>query len=153
MVRFDYINSTTENARRPTPSGLLYKCSRGCRGRIRDCVASYPRRLKKLSHSRRGKRLQRGLTPCLTFRAEYQRQARSLNLSRPATIAGRTKGDRSSRRGGADEHSAAIREDHVPAYQRAAEAILKRAQNATAFADMPLTGRIPLPRRRPPQRR
>jgi hypothetical protein len=46
----------------------------------------------------------------------------------------------------------AIREDHVTAYQRAAEAILKRAQNATAFADMPLTGRIPLPRRRPPQR-
>jgi hypothetical protein len=46
----------------------------------------------------------------------------------------------------------AIREDHVTGYQRAAEAILKRAQNATAFADMPLTGRIPLPRRRPPQR-
>src|SRR5882757_10582005 len=46
----------------------------------------------------------------------------------------------------------AIREDHVTAYQRAAEAILKRAQNATAFADMPLTGRIPLPRRRPPER-
>jgi hypothetical protein len=45
----------------------------------------------------------------------------------------------------------AIREDHVTAYQRAAEAILKRAQSATAFADMPLTGRIPLPRRRPTQ--
>jgi len=43
-------------------------------------------------------------------------------------------------------------EDHitVTAYQRAAEAILKRAQNAEASADEPLfTGRIPLPRKRP----
>jgi hypothetical protein len=41
--------------------------------------------------------------------------------------------------------------DDVTAYQRAAEAILKRAQNAKASADeQPLvTGRIPLPKRRP----
>ena len=43
-----------------------------------------------------------------------------------------------------------ITKDHVTAYQRAAEAILKRVQNAKAFADEPLvTGRIPLPKRRP----
>jgi hypothetical protein len=42
------------------------------------------------------------------------------------------------------------REDHVTAYQRAADAILKRAQNARASADEPLvTGRVPLPTRRP----
>jgi hypothetical protein len=48
-------------------------------------------------------------------------------------------------------------EDHIDAFQRAAEAILKRAQNATAAASEPLvtgpiplvTGPIPLPRRRP----
>src|SRR5262245_41953559 len=42
-------------------------------------------------------------------------------------------------------------DDGVTAYQRAAEAILKRAQNARASADEPplITGRIPLPRRRP----
>ena len=41
-------------------------------------------------------------------------------------------------------------EDHITAYQRAAEAILKRAQNAKASADEPFfTGRIPLPRKRP----
>jgi hypothetical protein len=41
-------------------------------------------------------------------------------------------------------------EDHIDAFQRAAEAILKRAQNATASAGEPLvTGPIPLPRRRP----
>ena len=41
-------------------------------------------------------------------------------------------------------------EDDVNAYQRAAQAILKRAQNAKASADEPLfTGRIPLPRKRP----
>ena len=43
-------------------------------------------------------------------------------------------------------------EDYIDAFQRAAEAILKRAQNATASAgtDKPLiTGPIPLPRRRP----
>jgi hypothetical protein len=43
-------------------------------------------------------------------------------------------------------------EDHIGAFERAAEAILKRAQNATASAgtDKPLiTGPIPLPRRRP----
>jgi len=42
-------------------------------------------------------------------------------------------------------------EDGVTAYQRAAEAILKRAQNAKAAADEPplITGRIPLPRPRP----
>ena len=41
-------------------------------------------------------------------------------------------------------------EDDLAAYQRAAEAILKRAQNAKASADEPLfTGRIPLPKRRP----
>jgi hypothetical protein len=43
-------------------------------------------------------------------------------------------------------------EDHIDAFQRAAEAILKRAQNATASAgtDKPLvTGPIPLPKRRP----
>ena len=57
-----------------------------------------------------------------------------------------------------DHHDAAIStniqrpstEDHITAYQRAAEAILKRAQNAKASADEPLfTGRIPLPKRRP----
>ena len=41
-------------------------------------------------------------------------------------------------------------EDHIDAFERAAEAILKRAQNAKASADEPpVTGRIPLPRRRP----
>jgi hypothetical protein len=42
--------------------------------------------------------------------------------------------------------------DHIEAFERAAEAILKRAQHATAAAatDRPLiTGRIPLPRPRP----
>src|SRR5712672_2814750 len=38
-------------------------------------------------------------------------------------------------------------EDHIDAFERAAEAILKRAQNAKASADKPLvTGPIPLPR-------
>jgi hypothetical protein len=44
------------------------------------------------------------------------------------------------------------RDDRIDAFERAAEAILKRAQNATASAgiDKPLvTGPIPLPRRRP----
>jgi hypothetical protein len=41
-------------------------------------------------------------------------------------------------------------DDDITAYQRAADAILKRAQNAKASADEPLfTGRIPLPKRRP----
>ena len=41
-------------------------------------------------------------------------------------------------------------DDDITAYQRAAEAILKRAQNAKASAGEPLfTGRIPLPKRRP----
>src|SRR6266852_9708121 len=43
-------------------------------------------------------------------------------------------------------------EGHIDAFERAAEAILKRAQNATASAgtDKPLiTGPIPLPKRRP----
>ena len=40
------------------------------------------------------------------------------------------------------------REDDITAYQRAADAILKRAQNAKASADE-LTERIPLPKRRP----
>jgi hypothetical protein len=42
-------------------------------------------------------------------------------------------------------------EDDITAYQRAADAILKRAQNAKASADEPplLTERIPLPKRRP----
>jgi hypothetical protein len=41
-------------------------------------------------------------------------------------------------------------EDEITAYQRAAEAILRRAQNAKASADEPLfTGRIPLPKERP----
>jgi hypothetical protein len=42
-------------------------------------------------------------------------------------------------------------EDDVTTYQRAAAAILKRAQNAKASADEPplVTERIPLPRRRP----
>src|SRR5436309_1950185 len=43
-------------------------------------------------------------------------------------------------------------EDHIDAFERAAEAILKRAQNAAASAgtDKPLiTGPIPLPKRRP----
>ena len=43
-------------------------------------------------------------------------------------------------------------DDHIDAFERAAEAILKRAQNATASAgtDKPLvTGPIPLPKRRP----
>jgi hypothetical protein len=43
-----------------------------------------------------------------------------------------------------------ISEDSITAYQRAAEAILKGSQNAKASADVPLvTGRIPLPKRRP----
>jgi hypothetical protein len=44
------------------------------------------------------------------------------------------------------------RDDHIDAFERAAEAILKRAQNATASAgtDKPLvTGPVPLPKRRP----
>jgi hypothetical protein len=43
-------------------------------------------------------------------------------------------------------------EDQITAYQRAADAILRRAQNATASAgpdEPPVTGLIPLPRRRP----
>jgi hypothetical protein len=42
-------------------------------------------------------------------------------------------------------------EDEITAYQRAAAAILKRAQNAKASADEPplVTERIPLPTRRP----
>jgi len=42
-------------------------------------------------------------------------------------------------------------EDDVTAYQRAAAAILKRAQNTKASADEPplVTERIPLPKRRP----
>ena len=41
-------------------------------------------------------------------------------------------------------------EDNITAYQRAAEAILRRAPNAKASADETLvTGRIPLPKRRP----
>jgi hypothetical protein len=42
-------------------------------------------------------------------------------------------------------------EDQVTAFQRAADAILKRAQNAKASAGInePITGPIPLPRRRP----
>ena len=43
-------------------------------------------------------------------------------------------------------------EDHITAFERAADAILKRAQNAKASAgtdEPPMTGRIPLPRRRP----
>ena len=45
-----------------------------------------------------------------------------------------------------------VTKDHIEAFERAAEAILKRAQHATAAAgtDKPLiTGRIPLPRPRP----
>jgi hypothetical protein len=57
-----------------------------------------------------------------------------------------------------DRHDAAIStniqhptaEDHITAFERAAEAILKRAQNVKASADEPLfTGRIPLPKKRP----
>jgi len=48
-------------------------------------------------------------------------------------------------------------EEHIDAFQRAADAILKRAQNATAAAGEPLvtgpiplvTRPVPLPRRRP----
>jgi hypothetical protein len=41
-------------------------------------------------------------------------------------------------------------DEHIDAFERAAEAILKRAQNAKASADKPLvTGPIPLPRPRP----
>ena len=43
-------------------------------------------------------------------------------------------------------------EEHIDAFQRAAEAILRRAQNAKASAgtDEPLvTGPVPLPKRRP----
>ena len=43
------------------------------------------------------------------------------------------------------------KEDDITAYQRAADAILSRAQNAKASADEPplVTGRIPLPKSRP----
>jgi hypothetical protein len=41
-------------------------------------------------------------------------------------------------------------EDDINSYERAAQAILKRAQNAKASADEPLVeGRVPLPKRRP----
>jgi len=41
-------------------------------------------------------------------------------------------------------------EDDINSYERAAQAILKRTQNAKASADEPLiTGRVPLPKRRP----
>ena len=41
-------------------------------------------------------------------------------------------------------------DEHIDAFERAAEAILKRAQNAKASADKPLvTGPIPLPKPRP----
>lgn len=42
-------------------------------------------------------------------------------------------------------------EDHLTAYQRAAEAILQRAQNAMASSDVPIiTGEIPLPKSQVP---
>ena len=42
------------------------------------------------------------------------------------------------------------KDDDITAYQRAAEAILKRAQNAKAAADEPVvTPPVPLPKRRP----
>ena len=41
-------------------------------------------------------------------------------------------------------------DEHIDAFERAAEAILKRAQNAKASADKPLVaGHIPLPKPRP----
>src|ERR1700740_1151986 len=41
-------------------------------------------------------------------------------------------------------------EDNITAYQRAADALVKGSKNARASADVPLvTGRIPLPKRRP----
>ena len=41
-------------------------------------------------------------------------------------------------------------DEHIDAFERAAEAILKQAQNAKASADKPLvTGPIPLPKPRP----
>src|SRR5258705_9005239 len=41
-------------------------------------------------------------------------------------------------------------DEHIDAFERAAEAILKRAQNAKASADKPLvTGPFPLPKPRP----
>ena len=53
------------------------------------------------------------------------------------------------------EHPSA--EEHITAYQRAAQAILTRVQNAKASADEPLLtghiqmlkGRVPLPKKRP----
>lgn len=41
------------------------------------------------------------------------------------------------------------RERDVAAFERAADAILKRAAYAGASAERPITGRIPLPRKRP----
>jgi hypothetical protein len=44
-----------------------------------------------------------------------------------------------------------IAEDHITAFERAAEAILRRAQNARASADEPIiTGHIPLPKGKVP---
>ena len=41
-------------------------------------------------------------------------------------------------------------DDHVKAYQRAVDAILKRAENAKASAgEPPSIGRVPLPKKRP----
>lgn len=54
--------------------------------------------------------------------------------------------------GQSEEIHRPVTRDHIEAFERAAEAILKRAQHATAAAgtDRPLiTGRIPLPRPRP----
>ena len=54
--------------------------------------------------------------------------------------------------GTAAEIQRPVTRDHIEAFERAAEAILKRAQHATAAAgtDKPLiTGRIPMPRPRP----
>ena len=56
--------------------------------------------------------------------------------------------------GGVDQPSNAD-EQAAAAYQKAAEAILRRAPNTRASAvgdELPMTGRIPLPKRRPIER-
>ena len=84
---------------------------------------------------------------CITYIIPSPPQFIEANQRMPATLSN-----------GTDRHNLGVSsvqtpstEDDITAYQRAAEAILKRAQNAKASADEPplVNERIPLPRRRP----
>jgi hypothetical protein len=81
--------------------------------------------------------------------ARFEADARLLDVRLPPAVLSPSPSARASTQidepPNADEQAAA-------AYQKAAEAILRRAPNtrASAFADeRPMTGRIPLPKKRP----